>query len=393
MIMTDYLTEAMKLFNYTRTLRRDFHAHPELGFNEFRTAEIVARELKSAGLDDIKTGIAETGVVALLMGHQPGPVVLLRFDMDALPINESNDTEYASQNEGVMHACGHDGHSAIGLTVAKLLASHKDELVGTVKFVFQPAEEGLGGADLMVTEGVLENPTPDYSLAVHVWNDNKVNWFGITSGPIMAAAETFQVKIKGKGGHGAAPHQTIDPIFAAAQIVTALQSIVSRNVHPLESAVVSVGSLRGGTAFNIIPPDIEMLGTIRTFKPDVRALVLKRLHEIVEGISDSLGCVAEIKLCSVTPAVTNDSALVQRVQEITSELFPDATIDTNAVTMGSEDFAFMMQDIPGCYVFVGSANLEKGLDAKHHHPKFDFDETALVKAAALLSTVTSKILS
>jgi amidohydrolase len=209
----------------------------------------------------------------------------------------------------------------------------------------------------------------------------------------MAAAESFRIVITGKGGHGASPHQTIDPIYAASQIVTALQSIVSRNVNPLESAVLSVGSLRGGSAFNIIPPDIEIKGTIRTFKPDVRALVLKRLREIVEGISNSLGCNSEIEFDPVTHAVSNDKALTQQVTNITSKLFPESTIDTNAITMGSEDFSFMMRDIPGCYIFVGSANPERGLDAKHHHPKFDFDESALVKAAALLSTVTSEILS
>jgi amidohydrolase len=391
--MTDYLTESKNLFNYTQTLRRDFHSHPELGFEEFRTSKIITRELHATGMDEIKTEIAKTGVVALLKGARPGPVVLLRFDMDALPIEEINETEYSSKHEGVMHACGHDGHIAVGLTVAKILAAHKNELAGTVKFVFQPAEEGQGGADLMVKEGVLENPKPDYSLSFHVWNENEVNWFGITPGPIMAAAESFRIAITGKGGHGASPHQTIDPVYAASQIVTALQSIVSRNVNPLESAVVSVGSLKGGTAFNIIPPDIEIKGTIRTFKADVRALVLKRLCEIVEGISNSLGCESEIEFGPVIHAVSNDKALTQHVKNVTSKLFPESTIDSNACTMGSEDFSFMVRDVPGCYIFVGSANHEKGLDAKHHHPQFDFDESALVNAAALLSTVTSEILS
>jgi len=391
--MTDYLAEAEGLFDYTRELRRDFHRNPELGFEEFRTAEIVANELQTSGLDVIQTGIATTGVVGILEGVKPGPVVLVRFDMDALPIVEENETDYASKNHGVMHACGHDGHTAIGLTVAKLLAQHKDVLAGTVKFIFQPAEEGLGGANLMVKEGILKDPKPDYSLVVHVWNENNVNWFGITPGPIMAAAETFKVKISGMGGHGAAPHQTVDPLYAAAQIVTALQSIVSRNVHPLESAVVSVGSLQGGSAFNIIPPEIEMLGTIRTFKPEVREIVLRRFREIVGGIALSLGCSTDIELLPVTHAVSNDVKLTHLVQDITARLFPDAIIDKNSITMGSEDFSFVMQDIPGCFIFVGSANPEKGLDEKHHHPKFNFDETALVNATGLLSAIISEILS
>jgi amidohydrolase len=391
--MMDYLAEAENLFDYTRQLRRDFHSYPELGFEEYRTAEIVVNELKKSGLDKIETGIAKTGVVGLLESVEPGPVVLVRFDMDALPIIEENVTEYASRNKGVMHACGHDGHTAVGLTVAKLLARHKDNLTGTVKFVFQPAEEGLGGADEMVKEGILEDPKPDYSLAFHVWNENELNWFGITPGPIMAAAEGFKVTITGKGGHGAAPHQTIDPIYAAAQIVTGLQSIISRNVHPLDSAVVSIGSLQGGSAFNIIPPEIEMLGTIRTFKPEVREVVLKRFREIVVGISSSLGCSANIELLPATHAVSNDVQLTQFVKEIAMRLFPNGIVDQNSVTMGSEDFSFMMQNIPGCFIFVGSANPDKGLDAKHHHPKFDFDETALVYATALITSVISEILT
>jgi len=365
--MKEFLTEAKAFFDYTQMMRREFHQHPELSFEEFRTSEIIARELGKLGMDDIKTGVAKTGVVALLKGNSPGPVVLLRFDMDALPVEEKTGAEYASQNPGVMHACGHDGHSAVGLTVAKILANRRSELAGTVKFVFQPAEEGLGGANLMVKEGVLENPRPDYSLAIHVWNDKEVNWFGITPGPVMAAADSFRVVLGGKGGHGAAPHQAVDPIIAASQVVTALQSIVARNVPPLKTAVVSVTSIQGGTAFNIIPPEVEMLGTIRTFDPDVRETVLQRFRTITTGVSDSLGCTSEIEINAVTPTVNNNPNLTTKVQEIASNLFPDAVIDTNAVTMGSEDFAFMMQ--------------------------FDFNEAALENAVALVSSVASKLLS
>jgi amidohydrolase len=391
--MTDYLAEAQALFDYTRAFRRDFHQHPELGFQEFRTAGIVARELRSLGLDRVQTGVAQTGVVGLLEGSQPGPVVLLRFDMDALPITEETQAVYASQNAGVMHACGHDGHTAVGLTVARMLTSHRQALTGTVKFVFQPAEEGLGGADAMVKAGLLQDPRPDYALAIHVWNENQIGWLGITPGPIMAAADIFRIKITGKGGHGAAPHQTIDPVLAACQVVTSLQSIVSRNIHPLESAVVSVTSIQGGTAFNIIPPDVVMMGTIRTFKPDVRQVVLDRFREITNGISESLGCTAHLEVTPVTPAVSNDPELTRKVQAVAARLFPDDTVASDSVTMGSEDFAYMMQDFPGCFVFVGSANPAAGLDAKHHHPKFDFDELALVKATALVAAVTSEILS
>jgi amidohydrolase len=391
--MADYLAEAKSHFTYTQTLRRDFHQNPELSFKEFRTAGIVARELEAIGMDEITTGVAKTGVVALLKGAKPGPVVLLRFDMDALPIEEETGADYASQAPGVMHACGHDGHTAVGLTVAKILAAQKENLAGTVKFVFQPAEEGLGGAALMVEEGVLENPRPDYSLAIHVWNEKPLHWFGITAGPIMAAAETFRVVITGKGGHGASPHNTVDPIFAASQVVSALQSIISRNIPPLESAVVTVGSIQGGSAFNIIPPEVELLGTIRTFKPDVRGTVLNRFKEITTGVAESLGCSATIEMYPVTNAVVNNPELTARVRKVADRLFPEADISADEITMGSEDFASMMVDIPGCFVFVGSANSEKGLDHKHHHPMFDFDETALENAVALVAAAAVELLS
>ncbi len=234
-----FIDDAMQIKGETIALRRDFHSHPELGFEETRTSKIVADTLESFGLV-VSKGIAETGVIGILKGAKESPVLLLRFDMDALPIVEETGVAYASQNLGVMHACGHDSHVAVGLSVAKLLAAKRDILQGTIKFVFQPAEEGGGGAERMVEAGVLENPKPNYSMGVHVWNDMPVGWYGLTTGPAMAGAEIFTVKIKGKGAHAASPHQGIDPVIAAAQIITALQTITSRNVHPLESAVISV---------------------------------------------------------------------------------------------------------------------------------------------------------
>ena len=390
--MPDYLAEAQELFEYTQTMRRDFHRHPEMGFKEVRTAGIVAQELESLGLE-VTTGVAKTGVVALLKGSRQGPVILLRFDMDALPIVEDTGAEYASQTQGVMHACGHDGHTAVGLTVARILQTHKDELAGTVKFIFQPAEEGLGGAEAMLSEGILENPRPDYSMAIHLWNEEPLGWLGITPGPFMAAGDVFNVRITGKGGHGAAPHQSQDPVYAAAQIITAVQSIVSRNVSPLDTAVVSVTSVHGGSAFNIIPPQVELQGTIRTFEPEVRSLVLKRFREVITGVAKSLRCEAKVELSDLTPAVVNHPAITARVQAIAAELFPGDTIATRAMTMGSEDMAFIMNKVPGCFVLVGSANSEKGLDARHHHPRFDFDEAAMAKATALMASVVTNMLS
>lgn len=390
--MDDFIADALAMKEFSRALRRDFHRHPELGFQEVRTAGIVRQELQNLGLE-VTSGVAKTGVVGLLEGGRAGPVVLVRFDMDALPIMEESEAEYASQNPGVMHACGHDGHTAIGLTLAHILSRRQRDLAGSVKFVFQPAEEGLGGAEGMIAEGVLANPKPDYAFALHLWNEKPVGWFGITPGPLMAASEVFLVRLIGKGGHGALPHLAIDPIIAASQIISALQTIASRNISPLSSAAVSVTSVHAGETFNVIPQMVELKGTIRTFEKDVRQHILKRFQEIAMGVGEALGCQVELDLQMLTPAVVNDPQVAQRVREIGSRLFPDAILDDAFQTMVSEDMAYMMQDIPGCYFLVGSANPEKGLDAPHHHPRFDFDEEALPRAAALMSAVITSYLS
>jgi len=392
MKMIDYIKEAQELFPYTQSMRRDFHQHPELGFCEKRTSEIIARELTNLGLK-VFTGVAETGVVALLEGEKPGPVVLIRADMDALPIQEETNAEYASIVPGVMHACGHDGHSAILLSVAKILHANKGEMPGTVKFVFQPAEEGLGGAERMLIDGVLKNPIPDVTLALHLWNEKPVGWIGVSQGSSMAGAEIFKIKIRGKGGHGAAPHLAIDPILASAQIITALQSITSRNIPPLKSAVVSVCTINGGEAFNVIPQEVLLAGTIRTFDLDIREKVLERFEVIVYGMAETMGCQAEIELNRLTPAVINNSGISDRIRKIAQTLYPTSEVDNkNYITMGSEDMAFLMELVPGCFFFIGSANSDKNLDASHHHPLFDFDEQALPQAVAIMTATAMDVL-
>ncbi len=390
--MPDILSEAGELFPYTQAVRRDLHRHPELGFYETRTAAIVAKELTKLGLK-VSTGIAHTGVVGLLEGARPGPVVLLRADMDALPMSEETGAEYASEEPGKMHACGHDGHVAIGLAVAKILHNHRRELAGTVKFVFQPAEEGvigpegMCGAELMVAQGVLENPKPDLILCLHLWNEKPLGWLCIAGGPVMAGAEAFKIKIRGRGGHGAVPHLALDPILAGAQVVTALQSVVTRNVAPLQPAVVTVGSFHGGTAFNIIPPEVEMEGTIRTFDLQVRETVLCRVEEVVQNVARGMGCEAEFTSKRISPAVINNTQAAELVQQAARRLLPEANMETAPyLTMGAEDMSFMLEKVNGCYFFIGSANAEKGLDYAHHHPRFDFDEAVLPQAAALMST-------
>jgi len=379
-----YLEDAIRIKDEIIALRRDFHSHPELGFEEKRTSKIVAETLESLGLS-VTRGVAKTGVVGILEGAKESPVLLLRFDMDALPIVEDTGVDYASTNPGVMHACGHDSHVAIGLSVAKLLSEKSDKLQGTIKFVFQPAEEGGGGAERMVEAGVLDNPKPDYSMGVHVWNDMPVGWYGLTDGPAMAGAEIFTVKITGKGAHAASPHQGIDPVVAAAHIITALQTITSRNVPPLESAVVSVCKVQSGTAFNIIPQDAVLSGTIRTFKPAVFSRVKDRFETIVNNVAHAYDCEVEISIQRVTYPVINDEALIELMTDVIHNLHSEGRVAHDLQTMGSEDFSFMMHDIPGCFLMVGSANPEKGLDYGHHHPKFNFDETCLPYAVAILA--------
>jgi amidohydrolase len=382
--LSDLNSEAHALFEWTQALRRDIHRHPELGFREERTASLVARELTAMGLE-VSTGVGKTGVVALLEGKYPGPVILLRSDMDALPIVEETGAEYASENQGVMHACGHDGHIAALLTAARLLTAHREDLRGTVKFVFQPAEEGLGGAPAMVRDGVLTNPKPDLTIACHLWNERPVGWLALTPGPLMAGSEAFFVTVKGKGGHGAVPQESIDPILAAAHIITAVQGIVSRNVSPMQSAVISVTRIRGGETHNVIPSKVEMAGTIRTFDADVRQTILERLKGVVEGVAGGLGCSAHLDIRPLTPAVVNDASVVAKLNDLALRIFPDLHIDHQYQTMISEDVSYFMGDIPGCFMLVGSSNPERGLNYCHHHPRFDFDEAVLPHAAALMA--------
>jgi amidohydrolase len=394
--MTNFLDEAKSLFEYTQTLRRDFHIHPELGFKEFRTGAIVAKELEALGIEVTK-GVGKTGVVGLLEGAKPGPTLLLRFDMDALPIVEETGAEYASQNNGVMHACGHDGHTAIGLTVAKMLNARRDQLAGTIKFCFQPSEEGnngeeVGGAEMMLRDGVLDSPKVDMTLALHLWNEKPLGWVGIAQGPVMAGADIFTVVITGRGGHGAIPDAAVDPIVAAANIVSALQSIVSRNVAPLETAVVSVTTIHGGTAFNVIPQEVTLEGTIRTFDNGVKQKVVERFEQIARGVGEGMGCHIEINIKRITPALVNNASMTAKVQETAQRLLPESDLDSEYQTMTAEDMAFVLEKVPGCFFFIGSNDKSRHLDYGHHHPKFDFDEEALVRGSALMAAAAMDVL-
>ncbi len=390
--MTDpILQQADALRQSLIACRRDLHRHPELGYQEHRTAGVVARALRELGME-VRTGVAQTGVVGLLQGPGPGPTLMLRFDMDALPIQEGTGAPYASTIPGVMHACGHDGHTAIGLAVAQLLHAGRGSWRGRVKFVFQPAEEGLGGAARMVQEGVLEAPEADFALGLHLWNERPVGWMGITEGPVMAGADMLDIRVRGSGAHAAAPHQARDPVVAAAHIVTALQTVVSRGLNPLHSAVLSVTTIRGGKAFNVIPDEAELEGTLRTFQPRVREMIIDRVRGIAAGVAQGLGCEAEVEVELLTPAVVNDVELARRVQRVGARLWPEATIERDARTMMADDVAILMRDVPGCYVLLGANDPQRGLDAPHHNPRFDFDEESLVRGAALLTAAARDLL-
>jgi amidohydrolase len=383
----DVTAQAQALQDQMVSWRRDFHRHPELGFQEHRSAGVIARYLGDLGFD-VQTGVAETGVIGLLAGDKSGPAVVARFDMDALPISEENETSYVSQNTGVMHACGHDAHMAMGLGLATLMAQRRDEMKGSLKLLFQPAEEGLGGAEKMVREKALEDPRPDVFLSLHVFSDLPVGTIVATPGPVMAAADMWTCTVQGKGGHGAMPHWTVDPIVTSAQIVSSLQSVVSRNISPLETAVVSVGSVHGGSAVNIIPPRVELSGTIRSFSPDVRETVFRRMRAVIEGVASAYGATAELEFTPGTLAVVNDSEVTKVVLAAAGAVVGNENVSSGRRTMGSEDAAYFMQEVPGCYFFLGAANPERGIDAPHHNPRFDIDEGALPLGVATLLHAT-----
>ncbi|HCV32682.1 MAG TPA: amidohydrolase [Microcoleaceae bacterium UBA9251] len=357
--------------------RRRLHQKPELSFEEILTAEFVSQKLQEWGIEH-QTGIAKTGIVATIDSGKPGPVLAIRADMDALPIQEENEVCYRSQHNGIMHACGHDGHIAIALGTACYLAKHKHSFSGTVKIIFQPAEEGPGGAKPMIEAGVLRNPDVDAIVGLHLWNNLPLGTVGVRSGALMAAVEIFDCTILGKGGHGGMPHQTVDAIVVAAQIVNALQAIVARNIDPIDSAVVTVGTFHAGDIHNVIADTAQMGGTVRYFNPAYQGYFDKRIEQLIAGICQSHGANYQLDYYSLYPPVINDANMAELVRSVAESVVETpAGIVPECQTMGGEDMSFFLQEVPGCYFFLGSANQEKNLAFPHHHPRFDFDETAL----------------
>lgn len=389
MTQIDFKAQAQGMRDELIARRRDFHRHPELAFEEVRTAGIVAQELNNLGME-VQTGVGKTGVIAVLEGAHDGPTVLMRADMDALPINEANETEFNSETAGKMHACGHDGHTAIMLGVAKLLSGYRDQMAGRIKFVFQPAEEVGRGALAMVNDGALTSPRPDVTLGLHLWNSMPLGKIGIASGSTMAGASIFTIQLTGKGAHAAAAHQGIDPIVAASHIVTALQSIVSRNVDAMETAVVSVTYIRAGEAYNVVPQTAEMRGTFRFFTHEIRDLVAGRIQSIVENVARALGCEATIDIQHLTKPVINHPEVTERMKQIFTPILGADALDPTTRTMGSEDVSEFMDDIPGLYFFLGAKDETADAYYGHHHPRFSIDENALPLGVELLSAAVAE---
>ena len=368
--------------------RRDFHQYPELAFKEHRTGEVIIKELRSMGLDP-KENVGKTGVTADLK-FGDGPVIGLRADMDALPIKETSGLDFSSKNEGVMHACGHDGHMSMLLGTAKILTSTKQTYNGTVRFIFQPAEEGEGGARYMIDDGCLEGVDEIYGI--HVWNYQPVGEVGVKDGPVLAAADMFDIKVRGIGGHGAAPQGTIDSVVVASHLIQALQTIVSRNTNPLESTVVSIGKINGGHNFNIIADEVSLSGTARAYTEKNRNLIKQRMQEIIDGIARAYDAEIILDYKDGYPPTVNHTEPTKKVLQAANRVVGDNAA-APYLSMGGEDFAYYLQKTPGCFFFVGSAPNEKELfETPHHCSHFNMDEKALLIGSSIYLNLIDDII-
>ncbi len=389
--ITDPLSEAVAaVFAETVAQRRDFHMHPETAFEEVRTAGIIAERLEALGLD-VRRGVGKTGVVAVLEGagleagsEGAGRTVLARADIDALPIHDEKDVPYRSAIDGKMHACGHDGHAAVLLSVAKLLTERRDTLTGRVVFVFQPAEEMVGGAEAMLREDALRGLTPDAVIGLHLSSDYPVGTVALRAGPSMAATDSFRLVVHGSGGHAAKPHDCIDPVVIAAQLIGTLQNLVARETDPQDSAVVSMTSVHGGTAYTIIPEAVELKGTLRSFVPETRAHLKDRLETLCRTTTEGLRGRLTFEWIDQSPAVINDAAMTARMRLVAGTVVGEANVIESAKTMGGDDMSLWLEQAPGCYFFVGGRNPAMGADKPHHHPLFDLDEGSLQIATETL---------
>lgn len=354
----------------------NLHRHPELSFKEEKTSSFIAGYLRNLGYE-VTEGIARTGVIGTLKGKKAGPVVALRADMDALPVTEETGLPYRSENKGVMHACGHDVHITCALGAAGILAKKKDDMNGTAVLIFQPAEEINLGAKEVAASGIFEKEHIDLIFGLHNQPEVPAGKIAIKEGPLMAAVDRIEITVTGKGGHGGIPHRNIDPVVATGSVITGLQSIVSRNVNPLEAAVISIGTLHGGTANNVIPDSVEMTGTVRTFTPEVRAMMEPKIKQIVENCAAAFGCKGKAKYIYELPAVINPPLPTGIVRSAASKIVGDENIVEPTPTTGGEDFAVFQEKVPGCFFWLGVGNPDKGAVHPWHSPQFTIDEKAL----------------
>ncbi|KLU67559.1 N-acyl-L-amino acid amidohydrolase [Desulfosporosinus acididurans] len=370
--------------------RRYLHQHPELSFKEEKTGQFVYETLQSFGNLELSRPVGNS-VVARLIGAKPGKVIAIRADMDALPVQEQNTFEFSSQNPGVMHACGHDAHTAMLLGTAKILSGLKDEIQGEVRFLFQHAEELFpGGGSEMVAAGVMKGV--DQVIGAHVWSQLEAGKIGIAYGPMMAAPDTFHITIKGKGGHAGAPHTSVDSIVIGAQVVTNLQHIVARNIDPLDNVVISIGKFVAGTTDNVIPDSAEIVGTIRTLSLENRDLVPRLMEQVVKGVTEAHGAEYEFKLVKGYQPVINDVGLTRIMEETIREVLGDQVLETVRPTMIAEDFSAYQHEVPGSFIFIGAGNAEKGITYPHHHPRFTIDEDIMVMGVKLFTNAAFKLL-
>jgi amidohydrolase len=369
--------DIQKIMPEVINIRRDIHMYPELGFQEFRTSQLIASYLENLELE-VRKNIAQTGVLGILRGKEEGKTILLRADIDALPLEELNDVPYKSKNKGIMHACGHDGHIAILLGTAKILAKYKDQIKGIVKFAFQPAEElPPGGAEPMIKEGILENPYVDKVYALHLANHLKVGKIAVRKGFFCAQADAFTIKVKGRGGHGSTPDKCIDPIIISTHIVQALQEIPSREIDPHTPFVLSICKIQSGNTFNVIPEDAEIEGTVRTFDKNLAETISKRIETISKNIAEAFRGKAEIEYQFGYPPGKNDEKEAEFVKKIAEEVVGKENVIEDKPSMGGEDFSYFLEERPGAMFWLGSGNEERGLNHPHHSPYFDFDESAM----------------
>ncbi|MDQ2715533.1 MAG: amidohydrolase [Chloroflexota bacterium] len=375
-------------------MRRDLHEHPETAYEEVRTSGIIAQRLRALGLE-VQTGVAKTGVVGLLRGSESKPdakTIAIRADMDALPIHEQNEIEYRSTVDGKMHACGHDGHVSIGLAVADILSKRRDQLHGNVKFIFQPAEEVIGGAKPMVDEGVMQGV--DGVIGLHLMSGYPIGRVGTRSGPVFASADRFVLTVKGKGGHAAMPDKSVDPIVIAAHIITALQPLISRETSPFDEAVITIGSIHAGTAFNIIPETVELQGTMRAFSQEHRQTLIRRIGEVASGIASALRGECDVHFMDGCLACVNNAGMTEVVHEAAVATVGEASVDTGEIVMttGSDDMGYFLDAVPGCYFIVGARNEQKDAVYPHHHARFAIDEDAMPIAVEVLTRAAMRYL-